>query len=361
MRALAMILVAWLVTGCSPAPDESQPLSLLQDDAAPGFARAVAPRTFTFPADHGSHPAFRNEWWYLTGTLADGERSFGFQLTFFRFGLAPGSIDSGWASRQLWLGQLAISDLSQRRFHQAERLSRQALGLAGADSSELDVHIEDWRLQGPLDDLRLVAADDGFGIALSLTALRPIVLQGDDGLSRKGTTPGNASYYYSVPRLAAHGRVTTPDGSWPVEGLAWLDREWSTSALESDQQGWDWFALHLDDGYDLMLYRLRTVERGLHPASAGVLIDPAGQPHHFDAAEITAEGGGWWRSPDTGRSYPLEWRLAGPGFELTVAARMAAQEHTLRFHYWEGAVSARGTHDGRPVAATGYLEMTGYE
>ncbi|MEM9300636.1 MAG: lipocalin-like domain-containing protein [Pseudomonadota bacterium] len=368
MRLPAGLLAALALAlgGCAEAPSETatDPLGFLQGDDVDGFERAVSPREFVFPADHAAHPDFRSEWWYFTGNLAAGDRELGFQLTIFRFALAPIAPDprTGWETRQVWLGQLAVSDLEADRFLQAERVSRGAPGLAGSAAATLDVFVEDWRISGKdLTDLQLVAADRDFGIDLTLTAARPIVLQGERGLSRKGPTPGNASYYYSVPRLAATGTVRLPDEILAVEGTAWFDREWSTSALETDQAGWDWFALQLDDGTDAMVYRLRTLDGQMHDFSAGVIIDPAGQVQHFAADALRLVPRREWRSDATRRRYPVDWTVRFGDLELAVTARRDRQEHVGRFEYWEGAVEVEGTRAGRPLSGVGYLEMTGYE
>jgi predicted secreted hydrolase len=239
-----------------------------------GFARASAPRPFRFPDDHGPHPAYRSEWWYYTGNLRAGDgRRFGFQLTFFRFALSPEPVEraSAWGTNQVYMAHFAVTDVAGRRFHAAERFGRGALDLAGARAAPYRVWLGRWQASAGSTPfpLALQAEDGGYGIDLVLARGKPVVANGEAGLSRKSAEPGNASYYYSIPRMPVSGRVTTPEGAWEVEGAAWFDREWSSSALAPDQVGWDWFALQLSDGRDLMVFRLRTRDGGADPHSAG--------------------------------------------------------------------------------------------
>ena len=191
---------------------------------------------------------------------------------------------------------------------------------------------------------------------------KPPVLHGERGLSRKSDEPGNASYYYSLTRMRAGGEVRVAGRAFPVEGLAWMDREWSTSALGPDLVGWDWFALQLDDGRELMLYRLRRRDGGIAPASQGtiVLADGATRSLERDAVEVLPLG--HWTSPRGGTRYPAGWRLRIPALalELTVTPVLADQELDLGVRYWEGAVRAEGTADGRPLGGEGYVELVGY-
>ncbi|MBV8202331.1 MAG: carotenoid 1,2-hydratase [Acidobacteria bacterium] len=398
---------------------------------ARGFARALAPRPFVFPADHGSHPEYRTEWWYFTGNLAarDGRR-FGFQLTFFRSALAPAASPlasrraSAWATRQVWFAHFAVTDAAGRRFVACERWERQALGLAGAQASPFHVWVGPWTAVAAGPDvagtppMRLTAFSGGAacsdrggapagaageaaaGVAagepageaaidLLLTAELPPVPQGDHGLSSKSGEPGNASYYYSLPRLAAAGTLRLRGERLAVSGSAWMDREWSTSSLAAGEVGWDWFALQLDDGWELMLYRLRRRPPAVaaaggaaagvpprataaaaaadlaDPASLVTLIAPDGGTERFPLAALRFAATATWTSPASHVRYPAGWRLTLPAaglaaFDLGVQPLLDDQELRLSFRYWEGAVTARGIHGGRPVTARGYVELTGY-
>ena len=328
-----------------------------------GFARATAPRPFVFPRDHGPHPEYAVEWWYYTGNLADAAgRRFGFQLTFFRLAIAPDAAprDSGWATRDIYMAHFALTDVAPGRFYAFERFSRGAAGLAGAQGEPFRVWLEDWEAlgQGPHGTpIRLRAAGGDVALDLTLEAGKPPVLQGDRGLSQKSAEPGNASYYYSLTRMPAAGTVRVAGANYRVAGLAWMDREWSTSALGPDQVGWDWFALHLDDGRDLMFYQLRLKGGGSDPFSKGVLVAADGPYRPLARDDVRLEPSGTWTSPRTGGAYPASWRLAVPaeGIDLTITPLLADQELPTTVVYWEGAVRLAGSQGG-----FGYLEMTGY-
>lgn len=337
-----------------------------------GFQRAVERRDFRFPADHGPHPGFRTEWWYYTGNLETREgRRFGFQLTFFRSALTatPPARTSEWGASEAWLAHFALTDVEGGRFHSFERWSRGALGLAGAQGEPFRVWVESWAAAavsppGPAGTpaMRLTAAEGGVGIDLTLRPGKPAVLQGDRGLSRKSAERGNASYYYSLTRMPAAGTVRLGNESFAVTGLAWMDREWSTSSLGADQVGWDWFALQLSDGREVMLYRLRRRNGTADPASSGTLIGPRGESRHLQLSDFELADLDRWESPRSGARYPSRWRIRIPadGLDLEVRPALADQELEVSFLYWEGAVDVTGTHQGRPVTGRGYVEMTGY-
>ncbi len=329
----------------------------------PGFARASRPRTFRFPADHGAHLAYATEWWYFTGNLRSDEgRRFGYQLTLFRIALKPGPPDGdgGWRARQIYMGHLAVSDIAAARHHSAERFSRAAAGLAGAQAQPLHLWLGPWSIRGTGDDtfpIRLTADSPEIAIALTLErGDRPMVLQGDGGLSRKGPGDGNASYYYSLTRLATSGDLRVAEERYRVHGDSWFDREWSSSALAADQAGWDWFALQLNDGRDLMFYRMRGVDGRAQPFSQGVLVEPDGSTHRLTLNDVQATPTRTWHDAE-GVAYPVGWRLRLPqfGMELDVQAAFDAQTMQHAVRYWEGAVVVSGSHAG-----VGYLELSGY-
>jgi predicted secreted hydrolase len=373
-EASALALVLALLGACGERPPERAGAdagaggdvglaSALGGEAGDDFARASGTRSFDFPADHGPHPAYRNEWWYVTGNLtsADGRR-FGFQLTLFRIGLAPGRAEreSAWATRQIWMGHLALTDVAGERFHDFERFARGGdLGLAGAGRDPVRVWLDGWHLErAPDGTWRLDAAAGDIALDLDLDPRQGPVLQGDDGLSQKSAAAGNASWYYSLPRLAASGTITLAGERVRASGSAWLDREWSTSALGADQQGWDWFALQLDNGREVMLYRLRNAEGTTSRFSAGVVVARDGSMTHLEAQDFTLEPLQRWTSP-RGGTYPLRWRLHLAALEtpLTVTPVRADQELTVSVRYWEGAVDV--TRAGERVGR-GYVELTGY-
>ena len=387
--ALTISVVGTLVTIARwrppPAPaaprlDVGNVLSSGEGAAADeGFARARAVRPFAFPDDHGPHPEFRSEWWYFTGIVTAGTRPFGYQLTIFRQALAPAARAparaSAWGGRQVYMGHLAVSDVGGGRFLAHERLSREGLGLAGAQGAPtFRVWIEGWEMAGPAAppgggpfplrlSARAGAGGDGDGagppvaLALTVEAGRGPVLQGDRGLSLKGAEPGNASYYYSHTRMPTSGAITIGGEVFQVQGTSWLDREWSTSALGPELEGWDWLALHLGDGRDLMVYRLRRKDGGASAQSRATVIDAAGRTRVFGPDAFTLAPAGFWTSPASGARYPtrMTLKVPGAGINLALEPMLADQELRMTVRYWEGAVRARGSHEGE-----GYLELTGY-
>lgn len=368
LLATVALVAAYLIWPV-PTDDGEEGFSLqnLLGGSPSGYAQADVVRQFDFPADHGPHPDFRSEWWYVTGNLRsrDGRR-FGFQFTLFRFALAPHAVArrSDWGTRQAYMAHFAVTDAASGRIHAFERFSRGALGLAGAELDPVRVWLDDWQLGGNGDAFpaMLTAAEDDVALRLSLAPRKPLVLQGEDGLSRKGPEPGNASYYYAYTRLGARGELRLGGQEFAVEGTAWLDREWSTSALSPGVEGWDWFALQLDDGSDLMVYRLRTGQGGASPFSAATYVSPDGTVRRLAADEFELTPVGHWLSPATGVRYPVRWRLRIPKLttDLGVAAVFDDQELDLSVRYWEGAVDVDGSVNGRQVDGVGYMELTGY-
>ena len=382
LRAAAAALV--LLAACGrgePGPVASGlgVADVLGGDAAStaGFARAIAPPQLQFPRDHGAHPEFRTEWWYVTGNLADDAgRRFGVQLVFFRQALAPRSgapRAASLAANEVILAHAAVADVDGRRFHADERLVRGAGGLAyvrGGDGPEQPFAIAcgEWSARAlPGGDgflpLALTARGHQFAFELQVSPGKPVVLQGDQGLSQKSAEPGNASIYYSLTRLPIVGSITVAGEAHAVRGEAWLDREWSTSALGPEQQGWDWFSLQLDDGTEVMWYRLRRHDGRADPWSRGCLVARDGSVTRLGPEQVTATPVGSWRASDGGAVYPAAWRLQAQGpvvFDLEVTPLLADQELRVLVRYWEGAVAVRGSRDGAPIGGRGYLEMTGY-
>lgn len=383
--ALGVILgaaaLAWLAFASREAAPVEASLSVVETlgvgDTA-GFDRAQTPIDFEWPRDHGPHPGFRNEWWYFTGTLsARGEqRRFGFQLTWFRSAVRPEppAVASAWATNQVWMAHFALTDESGGRFHAADAFARGAAGQAGATAHPLRVWLRNWELASvatgaPADDWRGVfpltvrAGGDGATLALTLDRPERIVFQGANGLDPKGPEPGNASYYFSLPRMAARGTVVLAEDTIEVEGEAWLDREWSTSALGPGIVGWDWFAMRLDDDSELMLYRLRRDDGSAGPFSNGIAIAADGTETRLDAADFDIRSTRTWTSRRTGVTYPVAWRIDVPRLDLALDldAWLDAQELDLAFRYWEGAVDVRGTGPNGPLRGTGYVELTGYD
>ena len=355
-------------------------------EAAPadtlGFARAEVPvlsgvdglRPLAFPADHGPHDDFQTEWWYYTGNLtAETGEHFGYQLTFFRRALTSpdqrSARDSAWAADQVYMAHLALTDVSGGKHYAFEKLAHGAAGLWRAQAEPFRVWLEDWSVVGPSAGqtrLHATAKDPVSGLNLSLDLnladLKGPVLQGDRGYSRKGPEPGNASYYVSLPRIATEGTVMVGGKPFSVDGLSWMDHEWSTSALGAEQAGWDWFSIQLDDNTELMLFQLRRSDGTVDAFSSGTLIAADGSTRQLGPADFSIQSAGRWRSPRTGGEYPASWVLAVPSADLrlNVTPWLADQEMDVSQKYWEGAVKVAGTRNGQPVAGNGYVELTGY-
>lgn len=335
------------------------------------FRAATEGYRYEFPRDHGSHDAFRTEWWYYTGHLStkDGRR-FGYQLTFFRRGMPPDQVKtlpSRWSLTQLYLAHFAVTDLSNNRFFYAEKISRAGIGKAGAEPGTLQVWIDDWSARSSGDSTQQLHAKDGdIAIALNVTPEKPPVIHGAQGISKKGIEPGQASHYYSFTRLATSGSVAIGTESYDVTGMSWMDHEFGSADLGDDLVGWDWFSVQLDDEMELMLYRLRRADGSAAPVSSGTVIDREGRGHHLPIESFTLEPTTYWTSDTSHARYPQRWRLTIPSRQLSLdlTPLMAEQElrtsRSTQVTYWEGAIEATGTSQGRPIRGQGYMELTGY-
>jgi len=318
--------------------------------SAEGFRVPQPGYQFEFPQDHGPHPDYRIEWWYLTANLTgeDG-RDYGIQWTLFRSALKPTEVD-GWQSPQLWLGHAAVTTPDTHYF--AERLSRGGIGQAGVTAEPFEAWIDEWHMRGADPGaVSLSASGAEFAYDLNLTAQGPLVFHGKSGYSVK-SADGQASYYYSQPFYDVDGVLHLPDGDVAVTGQGWLDREWSSQPLAADQSGWDWFSLSFDDGDKLMAFRLRG-ERGDFTAATWISADGTATPLPDGSATFTPIE----TAPVAGRDVPVQWRVALPdrNLDVTVSAITPNAWMATRFEYWEGPITVTGSHTGR-----GYLEMTGY-
>jgi predicted secreted hydrolase len=341
-----------------------------------GYLAVTGPCHQTFPDDHGAHPGYRIEWWYYTGNLlAESGDRYGFQLTFFRNQISPSDTvqnwprpPSAWRTQQIFAGHAAISDLKNNKHRHAEQLARAALGMAGItqQASETTVFIKDWSATIGANSHTLKAHTADFAFDLKLQPAKPPVLHGQGGYSRKGSTAERASCYYSLTRLKTRGTLKMDGKIVSVEGLSWMDHEYSTASLEAGIVGWDWFSLQLSDQTELMLYLLRDQNGQLNPASSGTFIDRSGVPRHLTSEDFSVTAMKQWESPRSGAVYPAAWRLniAPLDIELNVAANLLDQEmvtaESTDVIYWEGSVSASGTAGRQPVKADGYVELTGY-
>jgi predicted secreted hydrolase len=367
---MGVLLSSLLLQGCGSERADAPTQTALNLQAAlggvaeEGFLRADTPREFRFPEDHAQHQGFRNEWWYFTGNLeADDGRHFGYQLTFFSIALKPpGPLPqpaSTWDSDTLWMAHFAVTDRAGNTHQAFERFSRGNPGLAGVAQAPWRVWLDDWQVQGRASPdtfpWQLQARAGEVELSLQLLPGKAPVLQGDAGLSRKSATPGNASYYYSYTRMPTQGELRVGESSVNVQGNSWLDREWSTSALDADQGGWDWFSLQLDDGSELMYYQLRTLQGAAHAASAGSFTDAAGQQQTLAAEDVRLAPLQEWTSP-SGTSYTTRWSLEWQGRSVLVAAIVQEQWMNLSLPYWEGAIEVLDPQNGA-LLGRGYLEM----
>jgi predicted secreted hydrolase len=346
-----------LALGLAPHAALAQGFAGLGRDAE-GFAAVEPGKTLTFPTDHGPHSDFRIEWWYLTANLVDANgAAYGLQWTLFRQAMAAGAQAEGWANAQIWMGHAAVTSAATHR--STETFARGGVGQAGVTAVPFRAWIDSWEMRGDdamapqtLSPMTLTAAGADFSYALKLATDRSLVLQGDAGYSKKSER-GQASYYYSQPWFKAAGSITIDDKTTEVSGQAWMDREFSSQPLASDQTGWDWFSLHLADGVKLMLFRLR--QSGGANYFSGNWITPDGRSEQIASSAISMTP--TVTTDVAGRKLPTSWRIAiaARGLAIDTAPLNVQAWMTTSFAYWEGPITMRGSHGG-----VGYLEMTGY-
>jgi predicted secreted hydrolase len=357
MNARALLLVGLALLAACDASDHPEPGYAGMSQQAQGFAKVTPGRAFVFPQDHGPHPAYRIEWWYVTANLkaASGE-TFGVQWTLFRNALAPGSDGPGWSHRTLWLGHAALTTANQHFV--AQTLARGGVGQAGVTLGPFKAWIDDWQMrsrggdQDPMQDLQLSARGADFSYNLHLSTEHAPVLEGQQGYSEKSDL-GQASYYYSQPFYQASGELKAGDQTWQVQGRAWLDREWSSQPLAPEQKGWDWFALHLQDGQQVMLYRMRYANGSQHLSGNWITADGRSLPLASTDIHLTPLD----VHQVAGRQLPVRWRIQVPGKGLDVNLEPVNANAWMNVNppYWEGPVRLSGSQAGN-----GYLEMTGY-
>ena len=368
-RACALLL--WATSSLAPAATAT----------GSRFTIATAPYRFVWPRDHAAHPGYQSEWWYYTGHLhsSDGH-SFGYELTFFRFGLAPGDPGpppgrSKWRGNELYPAHFAITDETGKTFFYRVRFAREALGMGAASAQTLDVRTDDWTLRGaPLPDrpmlermaLHAREAADGGDDAIDLVQIprKPPAVHGHGGVSRKAACASCASHYYSYTRLASSGTLELAGRRYAVTGLSWMDHEFGSAELQSNQAGWDWFSIQLDDGRELMAYLLRQKGGSVTPESSGSLIAADGSVRYLPREALHVSAIGAWKSPHTGAVYPSGWRVQVPAANVDIKLEPTVDDQELAttsgsVSYWEGAVSVRDTATDEPLGA-GYVELTGY-
>ncbi len=372
-RTLALFVI-FLATGpvCHSTPESTTP--------QPEWLFATAPREFSFPEDHHAHQGFRTEWWYFTGNLeiVEGPRvgeNVGFQFTLFRQGVRrPGeqAKDSRWLVDAFGFGHAALSLPSEMRFLYDQVMERGALGGLDfpsfqesdqdPDTTALLARVASWEVERiGLHNFAVRADFDGHGMDLELRAQFGPIFHGDAGFSRKGPGHGNASFYYTLPRLDTEGTITLDGSPHIVRGTAWLDREWGSNQLASNQKGWDWFALQFDDGRNLMVYQIRLDDGDIEPLSHGTLRLTDGTTRPLVASQYSLTPLDHWTSPETGGRYPIRWRLDIPSeqIHIVIEATQEAQELALQpISYYEGSI--RFSDESGNTTGRGYMELTGY-
>jgi predicted secreted hydrolase len=330
---------------------------------------AVPGRQISLPADHYAHPDFKVEWWYYTGHLTtESGRRYGYQVTFFRYGLRDRQNDTKKPPlfTDLYMAHFALSDLHEKKFSFRERMNRGYDDRAGAATDRYVVWNEDWKVQGDEKQHSIQVNDRGTRLALQLTPLKPAALHGDNGFSRKGEGEGKASYYYSLPRMKTEGELTIGGLTEKVAGLSWMDHEFGSSQMREDQVGWDWFSIQLDSQSELMIYHMRREDGSPDPYSSGTWIYEDGTTKHLALEDFQIEVLDRWKSPNSGATYPMKWKVTIPSkqLELNIVPEFPDQElitnRSTRVTYWEGAVQINGTAGKQPVVGRGYVEMTGY-
>lgn len=363
-RIVAGLFFCLAVMGCT-RPPEPERINITQalsaTDQADCFETAVKDTPLVFPEDFGPHDRFQTEWWYYTGNVfTEAGRHFGYQLTFFRQALSCEPVEKGsqWRTQNLYFAHFAVTDTGSAQFHAATRMNRESLSIAGARSAPYKVWIDDWQVHQQGDTQVMQATDKDFSIRFDLTPVKPMILQGDKGYSRKGSAASNASYYYSRPRMKTDGVIAINGERHAVSGFSWFDHEWSTSALDQDVAGWDWFSAHLDDGTDLMVCRIRTEDGLPNGFGFGSISFPDGSYTILTQDQFTITDLDQWKSRKTHITYPSKWEITIPQHRITlrVTPVIPDQEHDHLFAYWEGAARFEG--DGRQ--GFGYVEMTGY-
>lgn len=334
-----------------------------------GFSIPKPNPQYSFPENHGSHPDYRIEWWYLTGHLFAGTRRFGFQATFFRMAERPGPAPEGaFSDGQYYLAHMALSDPAGDRFLHEERLNREGWD-AFSRSGDLDLRNGDWTLSRS-DDNQLILTGSILSdarFALTLSPEKEHVIFGEDGISRKGPKPGESSHYITFPRLAVSGSLRLDGEDLDVTGQAWMDHEISSSQLSRDQVGWDWVSMQFEDGREIMAFILRKSDGTADAFSTLAWVGPDGRVTHFSADRFSWEAKGLWQSPETGARYPNRVRIAAPepGSEETRIFRIQpTMDHQEiagdlgGIAYWEGACDVLDD-DGK-VIGRAFLELTGY-
>ena len=373
LSVLLLIPISSVLTGCNCDNSNSGGVKIniieaLSNSDTEGYSIADKVIDFSFPKDHGTHEGFRNEWWYFTGNLYDSEGNrFGYQLTFFCISLSPLEADrtSAWGTNQIYMAHFTVSDVENEEFYCFEKFNRDALGLAGFTEDPFKMNVGDWYMLGTGEGdfpWQLYASKDGITLSLDVTPLKDIVFEGDNGLSYKSVEKTSASYYYSITRLATEGYIEIDGTRHEVSGNSWLDREWSTSTLNEEQGGWDWFSMQLSDNTEIIYFQLRYKDGSVYPYNEGLIVNDDSSTIKLETGDIVLTVLDTWKS-STGITYPVKWQaeVIPLGKTYIIEAAFYGQELDLSTRYWEGAVNIYDSEDTNEIIGTGYLEMTGYE
>jgi len=343
-----------------------------KSNAAGLWKAATTPRDWSFPEDFGNHSDYATEWWYFTGNLQDAKgRKFGYQFTVFRIGVDAGKSDHGpWEVRNVFAAHFALTDVENEKFYFSDRLSRKGPGFVEVSQDSIAVRIHNWRIEDLNEGkIGVHASDGGVEINLELAPVKPVVLHGDRGLSKKGPGKTQASHYFSLTRLESKGNISLPDEDKPilVSGLSWFDKEFGSNQLTENQVGWDWFSLQFEDGRELMLYSMRRRDGTIENESSGTLVFKDGTYEHLDFSLFEIIVSEHWQSTKTHANYPSKWKINIPlyGMAITLNPKIKEQEITSEqstgIVYWEGAVEGIAEMEGAGnTNVSGYIEMTGY-
>lgn len=342
-------------------------LLLFANSWAADYQLALPGYHYQFPRDHFDHPDYQTEWWYYTGNLksADGHR-FGFELTFFRQAVARDANASPWRIHDIYLAHLALSDISGRHFYHEERINRAGPGIAGINDKTRLIWNGNWQVKLEDDRHSLQAANEAFELQLNLRPAKPPVIHGRDGISQKAEGKGHSSHYISFTRLHTSGSIKLKGAIYQVDGTSWMDHEFFTNSMDSDESGWDWLSLQFHDNTELMLYRLRHKDGSVDPYSSGTYVDARGESSFLSSKDFTMSPVGTvWTSTNTKAPYPVRWQISVPnlGLRADITTPLEDQELSSTFgpSYWEGAIDISGQRGGAPAGGVGYLEMTGHD
>lgn len=361
MRFIVFIVSFNFFISCSPGSRSgTERLSVKQTMAVvdDSFEKVEGPRSWKFPEDHGPHSAYKSEWWYFTGNLKDkNNREFGYQFTIFRQGIGSGliNLNSVYTAKEVFLLHFVVTDLATNTVYSYENFARSdSSDLAGANQRQ--VWIDGSKIEMGADNWRITGIGEDFSLALNLSFASEMIMQGDQGYSRKGNSPFNASYYYTIPRWQSVGEVCLKESNcYTVDGLSWLDREFSTSALDDGQVGWDWFAIQLDTGENIMLYQMRREDGSIDVHSHGYFqSDLLKRPLEMKDYSLEPLV---FSKQKSGTNVPTKWRIRVLDREFTVQAKQPDHELPFSISYWEGPIAVTCADQ---QCGQGYLEMTGY-